>query len=118
MVRIARCVVFSLQHLYARPPIGFEAKIIGFIVTRFIRQAVGVVFVRGKSRPSALAYGKELADQKPSNFIMLLLAQNMFDFTVGLGVIGSILHKIMCAHIKGRENFIIFCASYESFGVF
>ena len=49
MIGVPRLAIFTLQHLNARPVIGFETEVVSFIVSCLDRQAIGVMLVRGKT---------------------------------------------------------------------
>ena len=88
-------------------------------MTGFFWQAVGVMLVRGKSRPAALPHCEQFADQQTPHFIMLFLAQNMFDFAMRFRIIRAVLNQINIrgTHLKRVKHLIIFCARDEHFAL-
>ena len=74
--------------------IGPKAEVIGFVMPCLDGHPVGVVLVAGKARPAPLPDGKQFADQQAAHLAMLLLAQDMFDLPMGLGVVRSVLHQV------------------------
>ena len=83
----------------------------------FVRQAVGVVLVAGKAGPAAGTDGEQLGHQQPADLVMLLLAEDVLDLAVCLGVVGAVLHKVGLAHVERLQHLVVFRAGYEGLGL-
>jgi hypothetical protein len=107
VVGVARLVVDALQHLHAGAVIRPEAEIVGLVMPGLIGQTVGVVLVAGKPRPAALPHGEQLADQQTTNLVVLLLAEDVLDLAVRLGVVRAVLHQVQpsARTAKGSSTF-------------
>ena len=119
MIGVARLVVLTLQHLHAGAVVRPEAEIVGFVVAGLVGQAVGVVLVAGEPGPATLPDREQLADQQPPYLAVMLLAENMLDLAVGLGVVGTILHQVepVGAHIERLQHLVVFGPGDEGLGL-
>ena len=94
MIGVPRLAVLALEHLHAGAVLRAEPKVVGFVVARFVGKAVGVVLVARESRPAAGTHGEEFADQQPAHLAVLLLAQDVLDLAMRLGVVRAVLHEV------------------------
>ena len=94
MIGLAGLIILTLQHLHTRAVIRLKAEIIRFVMAGFIGQPVCIMLVAGKAGPASLSDSKQLADQKATNLVGLLLTQDKLALAVSIGVVIAILHLV------------------------
>ena len=119
MVGLSHRVAVLLQDLDAHAMLGPEAEIVRLVMPGLVGKPVGIVLVAGEAGPTALSHGVEFRNQKPPHAAMLLLAQDVLDLAVCLGLVGAVLHdvEIVGAHCEGLQHLVVLRTRDEDLGL-
>ena len=92
--RLAELITVALQQLQTEAVIRSKPEIVDLVVAGLAGQAVRVMFVGRISGPPARAHRKQFRHQQPADAPRGLLAENVLDLAMCLGVVGAVLHRI------------------------